>query len=73
MSDAALGAIAKGSAYAPSAWVVLDAGNGYMPAGEMSQLQAIAPVVTSVAGLAAVPQQPLTFSAGLSGFGFFDQ
>ena len=72
VSDAALGAIAKGSANAPSAWVLLDAGN-MLPASEMSRLQAIAPVVTSVAGLAAVPGQPLTFSAGLTGFGFFDQ
>jgi hypothetical protein len=70
VSDAGLPAIVAGSANAPSAWVVLDA-NGLLPADEQAKLAAIAPVVTSAAELAALPNQPLTFSAGLSGFGFY--
>jgi len=72
VSDAALGTIGKNLANAPSAWIVLDA-QGQMPQSELNQLAAIAPVVTSVAGLAALPNQPLSFTGGLTGFGFYDQ
>jgi hypothetical protein len=72
VSDAALGAIAKGQANAPSAWIVLD-DRGTMPAGERNRLAAIAPVVSTPADLAALPDQPLLFGPGLTGFGFYDQ
>lgn len=72
VSDAALAKISKGSANAPSAWVVLEPG-ALLPASENASLSAIAPVVTSAAALAALPNQPLTFAKGMTGFGFFDQ
>lgn len=72
VSDAALGALGSQPTAAPSAWVVLNAG-AYLPANELQRLQAIAPVVTSAGDLAALPNQPLVFSSGLAGFGFFDQ
>jgi hypothetical protein len=72
VSDAALPKITKGTANAPFAWMVIDPSNS-LPAWEKSQLAAIAPVVNSVAELAALPNQPLTFANGLTGFGFYDQ
>lgn len=72
VSDAALPAISQGGGNAPSAWVVIDPTNS-LPAWEQSQLAAIAPVVNSASQLAALPNQPLTLPAGLTGFGFFDQ
>jgi hypothetical protein len=72
VSDAALGKIGKKLTNAPSAWIVLDAQNE-MTSSEMSQLKAIAPVVTTPAALAALPNQPLSFTGGLTGFGFYDQ
>jgi hypothetical protein len=72
VSDAGLPAIASGSVAAPSAWVVLDT-NGVLPAKELAALKAIAPVATSAAELAALPNQALAMSAGLAGFGFRDQ
>jgi len=67
VSDAALPFI--GGDAAPSAWVVLGAGT-LLPAGERGALEAVAPVVTSAAELAALPNQPLRLSRGLAGFGF---
>jgi hypothetical protein len=72
VSDAALGRIIRGSANAPSAWVVLDAGND-LPRSERKRLASIAPVVSSAAQLASLPNQPLSFTGGLTGFGFYDQ
>gem|GEM_PF-5727739 len=72
VSDAALPTIRKDTANAPSAWVVLDA-QGEMPQSELNALTAIAPVVSTPAGLAAAPSQPLLFGGGLTGFGFYDQ
>lgn len=72
VSDTALGSIVKGQANAPSAWVVLDA-QGTLPDGERRQLAAIAPIVASVAAQAGLPNQPLGFTGGLTGFGFYDQ
>jgi len=72
VSDAALPKIRKDTANAPSAWVVLDA-QGEMPQSELNALTAIAPVVTTPAGLAAAASQPLLFGGGLTGFGFYDQ
>jgi hypothetical protein len=72
VSDAALPKIVKGHADAPSAWIVLNA-DGTLPASERNQLAAIAPIVTSRAALASLPNQPLAFTGGLTGFGFYDQ
>jgi len=67
VSDAALPAL--GSANAPAAWVVLGAG-AHLPESERTALQALAPIVTSAAQLAALPHLPLRISSGLAGFGF---
>jgi hypothetical protein len=72
VSDAALGSISQSQANAPSAWIVLN-DQGLMPSSERNQLAAIAPVVPSLAVLAAMPNQPLAFTGGLTGFGFYDQ
>ena len=72
VSDAALGNIVKGHVNAPSAWIVLD-DRGTMTATERNRLMAIAPIATSPAVLAALPNQPLTFTNGITGFGFYDQ
>ncbi len=72
VSDAALMKIVKGQANAPSAWIVLNA-NGGLPASEHNRLAAIAPVVTTAAAMQALPNQPLQFTNGLTGFGFYDQ
>jgi len=72
VSDAALPAIAKSTANAPSAWVVLDAA-GLLPPTERDRLTAIAPIATSADALAALPDQPLTLPHGLAGFGFYSQ
>ncbi len=69
ISDAALPKISVAAGNAPSAWVVIDPAN-LLPAAEMAQLKAVAPVVTSLSQLAALPDQPLLFSPGLAGFGF---
>ena len=69
ISDAALPEISQAAGNAPSAWVVIDPAN-LLPAAEMAQLKAVAPVVTSLSQLAALPDQPLLFSQGLAGFGF---
>jgi hypothetical protein len=69
VSDAALPKISTASGNAPSAWVVIDPSN-MLPASELASLKAVAPVVTSLAQLAALPGQPLLFSGGLAGFGF---
>ena len=71
VSDAAIGAIKSNAGNAPSAWIVLDAG-GLLPTAEQAQLQAVAPIATSAAALAALPDQPLKLSQGLAGFGFYD-
>lgn len=84
VSDVALPSIAPGSAAAPSAWIVLDAPKGYLTSTEESELAAIAPVIresstgsegaiAAATALAARTDQPLSFSAGLTGFGFYDQ
>jgi hypothetical protein len=70
VSDAALPFISGDAA--PSAWVVLGAGD-LLPSGERGALEAMAPVVTSAAALAALPNQPLRMSQGLAGFGFVSQ
>jgi len=54
----------------PAAWLVLD---GTLPAAEMASLKAVAPVLTSLAAAKAYPNAPLTYSAGLTGTGFYDQ
>jgi hypothetical protein len=72
VSDEALGTIKKGAASAPSAWLVLDPQN-MLPAAERQSLAAIAPVVNSVAALAALANQPLNVPPGMAGFGFYDQ
>jgi hypothetical protein len=69
VSDAALAAIGKNDA--PSAWIVPDAGD-LLPAAEQAALRAIAPVAASADALAALPDQPLKLSKGLTGFGFYD-
>jgi hypothetical protein len=71
VSDAALGQIGKGLANAPSAWIMLDT-QGQMPASERNRLAAIAPIATTPAVLSALPNQPLAFTGGLTGFGFYD-
>lgn len=71
VSDAALPAIHKGTANAPSAWIVLDA-DGRLPADEQASLSAVAPVVTATVAVNALQDQPFTLSRGLAGFGFYD-
>jgi hypothetical protein len=76
VSDAALSALQTGAQ--PSAWVVLDRaspsdGSDLLPATELQALQAIAPVVSSASALASLPNQPLSYVAGLTGIGFYDQ
>jgi hypothetical protein len=72
VSDAALSMIGKDRARnAPSAWIVIGA-DGPLPATEQSALQTVAPITTSAEALAALPDQPLKLSKGLSGFGFYD-
>ncbi len=70
VSDAALPKINASSA--PSAWIVLGAGN-YLPPAELASLQKIAPVFTSVAQAQAFTGAPLSFTGGLTGTGFRDQ
>ena len=76
VSDAALNTLQPGAK--PSAWVVLDRaspsdGSDLLPATELQALQAIAPVVGSASALASLPNQPLSYGAGLTGIGFYDQ
>jgi len=54
----------------PAAWLVLD---GTLPAAELSQLQSIAPVLTSLAAAKSFANAPLSYSTGLTGIGFYDQ
>jgi hypothetical protein len=72
VSDAALPKISRAAGNAPSAWVVIDAGNA-LPASELHALEATAPVVTTPQELAALPNQPFRASAKLSAFAFRDQ
>jgi len=72
VSDAALSTISKSAGNAPFAWMVIDPTNA-LPNWEESELAASAPVVKSAGQLAALPNKPLTFPAGLTGFGFYDQ
>jgi len=72
VSDAALSKITTTNGAAPSAWIVIDRHN-FMTSSERQKLAAIAPIVSSAAGVASLPNQPLTFSNGLTGFGFYDQ
>jgi len=67
-----LSKITTSSGGAPSAWIVLDKHN-YLSSNERTQLSAIAPIVSSAAAVASLSNQPLTFSNGLTGFGFYDQ
>ena len=53
----------------PAGWIVLDT----LPPDEMSKLQSIAPVFTSLSAAMANPNAPLTYSAGVTGMGFYDQ
>lgn len=77
ISDAALGEIKAGSATAPSAWIIPkdwylsphssgglstpDPVNS-MSASELTQLEAIAPIVQTPAALAALSNQPLSYT-----------
>jgi hypothetical protein len=54
----------------PAAWLVLD---GTVPAAELDQLKAVAPVLTSLAAAKSFANAPLAYSAGLTGVGFYDQ
>src|SRR6185312_12163519 len=54
----------------PAAWLVLD---GTVPAVELNQLKAVAPVLTSLAAAKTFANAPLGYSAGLTGIGFYDQ
>src|SRR6185503_3316356 len=58
------------STFKPAAWLVLD---GTLPAAELSQLQSIAPVLTSLAAAMSFANAPLSYSTGLTGIGFYDQ
>jgi hypothetical protein len=53
----------------PAGWVVLDT----LPADEMSKLQSIAPVLTSLSAAQSYQNAPLSYSNGLTGMGFYDQ
>jgi hypothetical protein len=73
VSDAALPTLKPGSDAAPSAWIVLDAGND-LPPTEAAALTAIAPIVTALPDALALPDAPLSFSTpSLTGTGFYDQ
>ncbi|WP_156971014.1 hypothetical protein [Beijerinckia mobilis] len=71
ISDAALskGNLRNGDAAAPSAFLIATHSD-LIPSSELSALQAIAPVVTSVDALDALTGQPLKFTGGVCGFGF---
>jgi hypothetical protein len=70
VSDAALPKISEEAGNVPSAWIVLDDGVK-LPATELAALQATAPVAQTLAQLQALQNQPLVFSGGLAGFGFW--
>ena len=53
----------------PAGWIVLDP----LPADEMATLNSIAPVYTSLSAAMANPNAPLSYSAGVTGMGFWDQ
>ncbi len=54
----------------PAAWVLLDQG---VPADEIAKLQQTAPVLTSASAALSYQNAPLSFTAGLTGTGFYDQ
>jgi hypothetical protein len=54
----------------PAAWVLLDQG---VPADEIAKLQQTAPVLTSASAALSNSNAPLSFSAGVTGMGFYDQ
>ena len=56
--------------YKPAAWLVLD---GTLPAAELNQLKAVAPVLTTLAAAKSFANAPLAYSAGLTGIGVLDQ
>ncbi len=70
VSDAGLSYLT--AAAKPAAWVVLEHPE-LIPAAEMSALKWVAPVLTSVAQVRSFSNAPLSFSAGLTGTGFYDQ
>jgi hypothetical protein len=53
----------------PAGWVVLDT----LPPDEMSKLQSIAPVFTSLSAAMSNSNAPLSYSSGVTGMGFYDQ
>jgi hypothetical protein len=67
VSDVALPTLHRENA--PSAWVILGP-NSFLPQAERKALQSLAPIVTSAAELASLPNQPLKLSPGLAGFAF---
>ena len=54
----------------PAAWLVLD---GKLSTVELNALKAVAPVLTSLSAAKSFANAPLTYSAGLTGIGFYDQ
>jgi hypothetical protein len=68
VATAGLGSLQAASK--PAAWLVLD---GTVPAAELNQLKAIAPVLTSLSAAKSFANAPLAYSAGLTGTGFYDQ
>ena len=70
VSDVALPKLTR--AAKPSAWFIADRAQ-LIPEAEMLKLKDIAPVVTSLAQVQALPNAPLLFTDGLTGTGFIDQ
>lgn len=70
VSDAALPKLTN--AAKPSAWFIADRAQ-LIPAVEMLKLKEIAPIVTSLAQVQALPNAPLAFTGGMTGTGFYDQ
>jgi hypothetical protein len=70
VSDAALSSMQ--AAARPAAWIILEHPE-LIPSGEMQSLQAIAPVLTTLQQAQQFAEAPLSYSAGLTGIGFYDQ
>lgn len=70
VSDAALPALQP--AAKPAAWIILEHPE-LIPAAEMSALQAVAPVLTTIQQIQSFANAPLAYSSGLTGLGFYDQ
>jgi hypothetical protein len=70
VSDAGLSKLRPESR--PAAWIILDRPE-LISVTERKQLESVAPILTSLEAARNFPNAPLSFSAGLTGDGFYDQ